>query len=205
MAFKTFAPGVLTSSDVNTFLMRQAVITCTSSTRPASPSEGMFIYETDTDNLAKYDGSDWVYQGKYVNWTPVLGGTGWSFKDYTATGRYALVGDIVFLHGKITWGSTGTMTAGSDAVNTSVPVNSSGFGTSTFGFFRMFDTSLSRNWVGFTRFRSASTIDLGAFIQTDDTYNINLSGPTAAYLASGAKAPYDNGDIWDFSIVYEAA
>jgi hypothetical protein len=29
MAFKTFAPGVLTSSDVNTFLMRQAVITCT--------------------------------------------------------------------------------------------------------------------------------------------------------------------------------
>jgi hypothetical protein len=26
MAFKTFAPGVLTSSDVNTFLMRQAVM-----------------------------------------------------------------------------------------------------------------------------------------------------------------------------------
>ena len=59
MAFKTFAPGVLTSSDVNTFLMKQAVITCTAATRPASPNEGMLIYETDTDTFGWYNGTSW--------------------------------------------------------------------------------------------------------------------------------------------------
>ena len=59
MAFKTFSPGVLTSSDVNTFLMRQSVITCTAATRPASPNEGMLIYETDTDAFAWYNGTSW--------------------------------------------------------------------------------------------------------------------------------------------------
>lgn len=32
---------------------------CTSSTRPASPSEGQMIYETDTDLLAIWNGSAW--------------------------------------------------------------------------------------------------------------------------------------------------
>jgi hypothetical protein len=60
MAFKTFTAGVLTSSDVNTFLMKQAVITCTAATRPASPNEGMLIYETDTNVFSSYNGSAWV-------------------------------------------------------------------------------------------------------------------------------------------------
>lgn len=33
---------------------------CTSSTRPASPYEGMVIYETDTNQVRVYDGSAWV-------------------------------------------------------------------------------------------------------------------------------------------------
>jgi hypothetical protein len=32
---------------------------CTSSTRPASPYEGQFIYETDTDKLLAWNGSAW--------------------------------------------------------------------------------------------------------------------------------------------------
>ena len=32
---------------------------CTSSTRPASPFEGQTIYETDTDFVRSYDGSNW--------------------------------------------------------------------------------------------------------------------------------------------------
>lgn len=60
MAFKTFTAGeVLTASDVNTFLGKQAVIVCTSGTRPAAPVEGMTIYETDTDKLLAYDGAVW--------------------------------------------------------------------------------------------------------------------------------------------------
>ncbi|MGW3809076.1 hypothetical protein [Micromonospora sp. NPDC005113] len=50
----------MTASDVNTYLMKQAVITCTSGARPTSPVEGMTIYETDTDTLLGYSGSAWV-------------------------------------------------------------------------------------------------------------------------------------------------
>lgn len=62
MAYKTFTAGsVLTASDVMTYLMNQVVIVCTSGTRPASPSQGMTIYETDTDRQAVHNGTDWVY------------------------------------------------------------------------------------------------------------------------------------------------
>ena len=55
MAFKTFTPGAtLTASEVNTYLAKQSVIVCTSTTRPSSPPEGMTIYETDTDKLLTY-------------------------------------------------------------------------------------------------------------------------------------------------------
>lgn len=54
MAFKTFTSTTFSSSDVNTYLMKQANIVCTSGTRPASPNEGMTIYETDTDRQLIY-------------------------------------------------------------------------------------------------------------------------------------------------------
>jgi hypothetical protein len=60
MAFNTFVAGtVLSASDVNTYLMKQTVIVCTSSTRPSAPVEGMVIFETDTNKLSAYDGSGW--------------------------------------------------------------------------------------------------------------------------------------------------
>lgn len=34
---------------------------CTSSTRPSVPYEGQLIYETDTDRVASWNGSAWVY------------------------------------------------------------------------------------------------------------------------------------------------
>ena len=58
MAFKTFTNGsVLTDSDLNTYLMKQVVVACTSGTRPASPPEGMCIYEADTDRIMTYNTS----------------------------------------------------------------------------------------------------------------------------------------------------
>lgn len=41
---------------------------CTSSTRPASPFEGQVIYETDTDKILVYNGSDW-----YAPWNTAWG------------------------------------------------------------------------------------------------------------------------------------
>lgn len=64
MGFKTWASGdVLTAADTNDYLMEQAVIACTSGTRPGSPNEGMTIFETDTDRLLIYSGSAWVRMG----------------------------------------------------------------------------------------------------------------------------------------------
>lgn len=60
MPYKVFATEeVLASADVQNYLMKQVVITCTSGTRPASPNEGMTIYETDTDKYMGHDGSAW--------------------------------------------------------------------------------------------------------------------------------------------------
>lgn len=57
--FKTFTSATLSSSDVNGYLMRQAVIQCTSTTRPSSPHEGMVVFETDTEAYSFHDGSAW--------------------------------------------------------------------------------------------------------------------------------------------------
>ena len=78
MAFKTFTAGsVLTATEVNDYLMKQAVIVCTSATRPSSPVEGMTIYETDTDQMQVYNGSAWVVIAGTAAWstfTPTLTG-----------------------------------------------------------------------------------------------------------------------------------
>lgn len=54
-------------------LLQQTIIPCTSGTRPSSPAEGWHIYETDTDRLAKYNGSAWEYvAGSRTSYTPAL-------------------------------------------------------------------------------------------------------------------------------------
>jgi len=62
MPFKLWnSAETLTSSDVNTYLGKQSVITCTAATRPTTGLiEGMTIYQTDTDNLWFYDGATWM-------------------------------------------------------------------------------------------------------------------------------------------------
>lgn len=66
MAYKLWSSGeLLTSSDVNTYLSKQAVISCTSGTRPASPPDGMLIYETDTRLYRSWNSSLslWIVDG----------------------------------------------------------------------------------------------------------------------------------------------
>ena len=54
--FKTFTAGsVLTASEVNAYLMKQAVIVCDSTADyPASPVEGMTVYDKGADSLKVY-------------------------------------------------------------------------------------------------------------------------------------------------------
>ncbi|MET8265933.1 hypothetical protein ABZU92_18295 [Micromonospora arida] len=99
MGFKTFNDGdVLTASDLNVYLMRQAVIECTSGTRPSSPVEGMTIYETDTDTINTYTSAGWEMMAAPVRPTVVdrQGGqftaTVTSFGVATTGGSYAACG-----------------------------------------------------------------------------------------------------------------
>lgn len=61
MAYKVFAAGMGRSSDIDQYLMAQAVITCTSSTRPPQPPVGMRIWQTDTLSEHFWDGTTWQF------------------------------------------------------------------------------------------------------------------------------------------------
>lgn len=113
MGYKLWTSELLTSADLNAYLMKQSVIVCTSGTRPSSPPEGMTIYETDTDRYSCYTGSAWVTLGQTITGThtPVLTaasgnpalGTG-----STVGGRYTLFnGTWCIYRGAIQWGSSG--------------------------------------------------------------------------------------------------
>lgn len=110
MPFKTFTASVLSSADMNTYLMKQAVITCTSGTRPAAPVQGMTIYETDTNLKASYDGTSWIYDGGYQNYTPTL--TNVALGNGTISGRYAKVGNNIRGVLRFTAGTTSSYSAG---------------------------------------------------------------------------------------------
>lgn len=63
--FKTFSVGeVLTATNVNTYLMQQAVMVfATASARSSAitaPSEGMVTYLSDSNSLWYYSGTAWV-------------------------------------------------------------------------------------------------------------------------------------------------
>jgi hypothetical protein len=124
MAFKTFAPGVLTSSDVNTFLMRQSMIVCTAATRPSSPNEGMVIYETDTDLFQFWNGSAWkpIVTNVQVAYTPTVSGTGWALGNGAASGAYSQIGNLVVFNVQLTFGSTTTYGPGPDGLQISLPI-----------------------------------------------------------------------------------
>jgi hypothetical protein len=194
MAFKTFSPGVLTSSDVNTFLMRQAVIVCTSSTRPASPNEGMTIYETDTDLFAFYTGTAWQYIGGSVSYTPTVAGTGWAIGNGTAQGFYAKIGRVVALRIRIQFGSTSTFGA-SLGVTLSLPFTAATTGAQTLTG-RATDASLGEFW------RTQGLIGTGGtvvtpYVRSPDTWE--------AVLLSTRPFSWDTSDVIELSGVYQAA
>jgi len=115
----------------NDNLMRQTIVQCTSGTRPASPTEGMFVFETDTNRYSCYDGSAWETMGQTLTSTytpaltaattnPTLGGGS------SALGRYTLFnGNWCTVRGTIQFGTTGP-NAGSGQYFISLPFNANG-------------------------------------------------------------------------------
>jgi hypothetical protein len=168
MAFKTFAPGVLTSSDVNTFLMRQSVIVCTAATRPASPNEGMTIYETDTDLVRSYSGTAWeviAQAGAWTAWTPTLvsfgAGTDWALGNGTSVGAYARLGRTLVARFVITFGSTTTFGTKALALG-GVPLALAAFASTnpSLGNCKAFDVSTTNGYIGQVTRRGDTEISL---------------------------------------------
>jgi hypothetical protein len=208
MAFKTFAPGVLTSSDVNTFLMRQSVIVCTASTRPASPNEGMTIYETDTDLYRVYNGSTWVESGTqigttFATYTPTLSGSGWTFGAPTVTGVFTQVGRSVTVAFNIAW--AGGVTVGGSRIEISLPVTArTGVGgvTKWSGMGYRDDVSVGTIWPHVVQPYTATTMSLYAL---SHSANPDTTSLVAIQNVAGLVIPVDNLDNWYGSLTYEAA
>jgi len=61
VAYKTFTSAFLPASEVDVYLGQQAVIVCTSTTRPPEPPLGMRIWQTDTLSTHVWDGTTWMF------------------------------------------------------------------------------------------------------------------------------------------------
>jgi hypothetical protein len=203
MAFKTFAPGVLTSSDVNTFLMRQSVITCTAATRPASPNEGMTIYETDTDIYLVYDGTDWKRNlGGWTSFTPTL--TNFTLGNGTVAASYSVIGKTVVYRGEIVAGSTTALTTdAAQTITVTIPL----VGTNTpllqanIGNLSAIDLSTGEFHAGDASISSSSDrMILKAFGNTITTL-------ITMVLWNTTNTPFAiaTGDRWLWTITYQAA
>lgn len=185
MGYKTFTSGsVLTASDVNSYLMNQAVVTATSTTRPSSPPEGMVVYETDTDALVVYDGSTWVRLAAVASaavqtWTPAVTQSG-SVTVTVTEARYVRTGAVVEAWCQLA--VTGSGSAGS-SVTVTLPVTASGHTAGTpLGVGTITDASASDQWSVTVQQQTTTTV---AFIADDSTGIGGFGSQPSVGLANG--------------------
>jgi len=102
MGYKVFTPTVLTSTDINTYLMKQTVMVFADATARSlaltAPAAGMITYLTGTNALNAYDGASWVAIGGGV--TSAVAGSGISVS--------AATGAVTFTNTGVTSAVAGT-------------------------------------------------------------------------------------------------
>lgn len=201
MGFQTFTAGsVLTAAEVNDYLMRQAVIVCTSGTRPASPVEGMTIYETDTDKLLIYSGSSWIEGLNLTAWTsytPTWGSSGVApaIGNGTITGKYFRSGRLISFLAFLRAGSTTTFGTGSFTLTLPVAPHNSTARKSFTGF--VFDDSASDIYEIRGHSTTATTINLYFPLSGTDGKLSGITGTGPITMA--------NNDEISVSGTYESA
>lgn len=197
--FKTFASGdVLTAAEVNSYLMKQAVIVCDSSADyPASPVEGMVVFDKALDTLLAYTGSAWqqVMQLGARNtantWTPTVTQSG-SVGVTVTHARYSRIGRLIVANCQLTCTGTGTS---SNPVTVSLPVTAAVGSNIAIGSGYIYDASVTTNYAGVA---VASSTTVAALVATsaDSTSFLGQSVFTAALTTS---------DQINLAISYEAA
>lgn len=119
-------------------LVQQSIISCTSAARPASPPEGMMIYETDTDLYRSYNSSlaAWIVMGSNgpFSSTPTITATTTNPNLGTGAVRrgqyFRGPNGMVTYSWRISWGTT-SATAGSGQYLIDLPITAaSAFGGS---------------------------------------------------------------------------
>lgn len=178
MAFKTFTSAVLTATEVNDYLMKQANIVCTSATRP-TPVEGMRIYETDTDRELAYDGSNWIIMSEPTqSWTPTFTNT--TLGNGTVAGGYKRSDGWIDVTAQFTFGSTSAVTGN---VSVSLPIalsTTSGANDATFSC-TMFDSSAGAYYLGRCPILTTTSLGVRAVL---------ASGTYASFADTSSTVPF---------------
>ncbi len=162
---------LLTSTDLNN-LSVQTIQRCTSGTRPASPTAGMVIYETDTNKYVGYLTS-WDTLGSTLTgtYTPVL--TGATTNPNLGTGgviqgRYTLWnGHWCTVRVSVQWGTSGTAGSGQYLISLPFTTNSNiTVGVSNVGSVLMRDASAGPALASGTCYATASSTTMAIFADT---------------------------------------
>lgn len=164
--FKDFAVNeVLTSSDVDEYLMKQTVMSFASaasrdSTLAAYLQEGMVAYLQDVDRITCYTGSAWIeiaYGSSWATYTPAWtsSGTAPAIGNGTLSGRYTRQGKSVTFHAGFTAGTTTTF--GTGGYSLSLPFQAAAVGVECFIPLRTLDASGPTAYMGLALIQSNAT------------------------------------------------
>lgn len=205
MPYNTFTAGnILRASEVNTYLMKQAVMTFTTTSAAdtalgANKTEGMLVYATSNEFLYAWNGAAWIpfasalgsgngYMGAWVGYTPTF--TGITVGNGTSAFTYVQQGKTVHVRGRFTFGSTSAVTG---AASISLPV-----------------TAVAVNFVPNLTARAGGVDYAMLPIATTTTIGVNALGSAGAYtnrttLSNLIPGTWTTNDYITFSATYEAA
>jgi hypothetical protein len=157
---------------------------CTSTTRPASPFEGQYIYETDTDQTLVWNGSAWLTTssvGAWTSYSPTITSSGGTITTVGAvSARFTQVNKTVSVYFSIALTTVGTA---SGQLRMTLPVTAS-------------SNMLTDTIVGSAREQA----------NTGNLMQVFLSSSTQVGMLNYANgAQFANGNTFRGSITYEAA
>jgi hypothetical protein len=159
----------------------------------------MVIYETDTDLVKVWDGSEWDTVGpinpeSWQAWTPTI--TGLTIGNGTVVARYWKANKTVLIEGSITWGST---TSASGTLGVSLPLEAKRSDT-YIGISRARDVSV-RPYPVSTFLLNSTTIN---FLRFDTNNGITGILYESAVVNGTSPFTWVNTDQLLFQGVYEA-
>lgn len=200
--YKNFSAGeVLTSSDVDTYLMEQSTMVFASAaardTAITAPSEGMVAYLTDTNLLCQYSGAAWSgigpSSGAWRSWTPTYSNL--TVGSGTVVARYMRVGRMITYKFQFTYGSGSSVGTNPTFA---VPVTAAAQGELDMNVCRLTDSSPFTRYIGWAVGATTSTVQIG---QLENVVS------TLAYVSVTATSPFTwaTGDTIFVSGTYEAS